>query len=391
MQSTFSTETSTITANTSTSTSASQAPAEPSVSDPVPSISQSFPMENLTHAGNPSKSKQKTTIEERVEEILAALEKKEKIIIRQLSLSESIAVSPKTDWIEEDPCVVDVQLASKSSVYADKFRGGLGRCLLADRYLSWEKRKYGTSRVEILSADLCSSDRRHHVQEYVDTNSTLKNKETARKAIGHGIKYRVFERVYGNPGVSSFLIFVYHLFRELPYPGFEVLAGKVRQSERWCVLANKKSGWMNKCQQLYKGECLIDSFGSECSNTPLERNHKSSLPKKRAGEEETSSEKQRKQQRTEGTSHARPSDFQPQTECAGDPTENTDFTTFDPSNHQDEAFTSIDQGIPRHPSAEPEDSYPVDCIDHVLASTEFVMHFCPDQHIGNILTGPQYD
>lgn len=158
-----------------------------------------------------------------MKEILTALEKKkEKVIIKQLSLSEPIAVSPETDWIEEDPCVVDVQLASKSSVYSDKFRGGLGRCILADRYLSWENRKYGTSRVEILGADLCSGDRHHHVQEYVETNSALKNKQTARKAIGQGIKYWVFEKLYGNPGVSSFLFFVYHLFRDLPYPGFQV-------------------------------------------------------------------------------------------------------------------------------------------------------------------------
>ena len=108
----------------------------------------------------------------------------------------------------------------------------------------------------------------------------------------------------------------------------------------------------------------MDSLGSGCSNTPLERNNKPSPPKKRAQEEQTSSEEQRKQQRTEGTSHARPSDFQPQTGC--------------------------DQEISHPPTAGLEDSFPVDCIDHVLASTEFVMHLCPDQHIDNILTDPQY-
>ena len=45
---------------------------------------------------------------------------------------------------------------------------------------------------------------------------------------------------------------------------------------------------MNESQELYKGECIIDSLGFGCSNTPLEHNNKPS--KKHAQEEQIFSE-----------------------------------------------------------------------------------------------------
>lgn len=183
----------------------------------------------------------------------------------------------------------------------------------------------------------------------------------------------------------------YHLFRDLPYTGIKLLAERVRQSEKWHLLADEKSGWMNKCQRLYEGKCFIDFFGCDRSDRPLERNNKFSLFKKRALEERMSPEEQRKRQRTENTSHARPSNFQPQTGRIVDLTEDTDFDAFDPNSHLDEAFISIGQELPRPPSAVLEDFLPVECLDDpVQASTEFLENFCPDTHVNDILTDPQY-
>lgn len=380
-----STGASAITANT-TPTKASQNPAKSSVSNPESLKSRSSCVRNSARASNASKSEEEI-IGERVKELIEQLGNKEKEIKKQFDLVESNAVSPGTDWTEEDPCVVDIKLASKQHGHGAKFRAGLGRCLLADRYLSWEKSVFGTSRVEVLVADLSSQDRRHHVQEYVNDNPEFKNKETARKGVEQGIKYRVFQRIYGNAAASGFFFFIFHLFRDFPYPGFKHLAEGVRNSRQWDKLAHEKTGWMNRCEELYKGECLIDSLNCNCSNLLLERNIKSS-PRKRAPEEQISPEERRKRQQTEHTSHA-PSDFQSQSGRPAGPTENTDFGAFNPNDHLDEAFTSIGQGIPRPPNVGLELS--IDYLDPIVASSEFLETFCPDRHISDILTDPQYD
>ncbi|RAL03014.1 uncharacterized protein BO80DRAFT_318924, partial [Aspergillus ibericus CBS 121593] len=193
------------------------------------------------------------TVEQRITTILAALERKMGKIKDYLASSVSVVTSSKTDWMGEDPCIVDIELASKQTSLDVKFKAGLGRCLMADRYISWEKETSRPSRVQALTADLSSSDRQFHVEKYVATNPQYKNRETARKAIQHGIKHRVFEELYGNPGASILFFFVYSLFRDLPYPALPLLSERLKQSKGLCDLAADRSKWVQECKRLYKG------------------------------------------------------------------------------------------------------------------------------------------
>jgi hypothetical protein len=107
--------------------------------------------------------------------------------------------------------------------------------------------------VDTLVHHLVSKDRQHHVREYVTSNSLFKSKRAAADSILRGLKYRVFEKIYGSEGVSSFLIFANQQFRALPYRLLPVLAEKIKESESWHSLANDKSKWMEECQALYEG------------------------------------------------------------------------------------------------------------------------------------------
>jgi hypothetical protein len=103
-----------------------------------------------------------------------------------------------------------------------------------------------------------SNSRYHHVQEYVTSNSLFKSKRAAGDSILRGIKYRVFEKIYGSEGVTSFLIFANRQFRAVQYRFLPLLAEKIKGSKCWHGLANDKSKWMEECQAVYDGQSGLD-------------------------------------------------------------------------------------------------------------------------------------
>ncbi|PYI01176.1 hypothetical protein BO78DRAFT_391343 [Aspergillus sclerotiicarbonarius CBS 121057] len=346
-----------------------------------------------SRGGNPiRKTRESTqTVEQRISNILAALEKKRGKIKDYLSSPVSVVTSTQTDWVGEDPCIIDIELASKQTSLDVKFKAGLGRCLMAARYISWEKETDRPSRVQALTADLSSTDRQFHVEKYVATKPQYKNRETARKAIQHGIKHRVFEEVHGNPGASSLFFFVYSLFRDLPYSALPLLSEKLNQSKDLCDLANGRADWIQECKCLYEGGGgSYVPFYHTSPNALIERIVTASSLKRGLLDESTSSIGKRKRQRTDEMAGepARPAS---PTERAVHPTDNTDLDPPDPNNHLDGSVTRVGQQFPRHPSTGLGDLFPVECLDNpVLASTDFLENFCPDAHINDILTDPPY-
>jgi hypothetical protein len=215
------------------------------------SISGSPCIPEESQAGKATESERED--ESKVLLVLETLNNRKGSILKYLSSTAKDAVSTPTDWQKEDPRLVDIQLASKRSTNEAKFRAGIARRSLADEYLLWEKEKYQTSRVDTLILDLASNNKKH-VSEYVTSNSLFKGSKAARESILRGIKYRVFEKIYGSEGVSSFLIFANKQFRALQYRLLPLLAEKIKGSESWHGLADDKSKWMEECQALYEGQ-----------------------------------------------------------------------------------------------------------------------------------------
>jgi hypothetical protein len=190
--------------------------------------------------------------------VLETLDRRKDLILKYISSTAKDAIQTSTDWPEEDPRIVDIQMASKRCTDEARLRAGLARRSLADTYLSWEKEAFGTSRVDTLVLHPDSNSRYHHVQEYVTSNSLFKSKRAAGDSILRGIKYRVFEKIYGSEGVTSFLVFANRQFRAVQYRFLPLLAEKIKGSKCWHGLANDKSKWMEECQAVYDGQSGLD-------------------------------------------------------------------------------------------------------------------------------------
>jgi hypothetical protein len=241
---------------------------------------------------------------EQVRLIINKLDGRRKEIEKYSSLTAEAAIGTRTDWMREDPRVTDICLASKSTSSEVKFRAGLSRCSLADDFLEWEEKKYRTTRVSSLVGDLRATDNgAGHIIEYLNEKEYLKDKNITRKGIENGIKYRVFEELY-SPGVSMFLFFVFHVFRDLRYSHLPFLAEAIHKSEWLSDLAEKKSEWRVCCQILYKSEFTCVPFAPHHSNTSSDRCQNWLSCRKRALEEPISNNRSFKSRRSENASHA---------------------------------------------------------------------------------------
>lgn len=161
------------------------------------------------------------------------------------------AISRHSNWSEEDPRIVDIDISERRASPNEKFRGWLGRCSLAKDYLAWAESTYKLPRDEFLILDEKDADKRRqgHISEYVSLINLPKEK--THKAIRFGLKYISFEHLYGNTGVSAFLCHMFTAFRDLPYAQFNSLAKAIRESAEWSEMAKNKADWLSQCRLIY--------------------------------------------------------------------------------------------------------------------------------------------
>lgn len=213
---------------------------------------------------------------DRVRALIKRLKRCEREILRYPYQPAQFAVSPETDWVFEDPRIVDISFLDKSKSPDTKFRSGLSALSLGDEYTEWE-RSYGTTRVDNLLGNLNSALGRKDAayKEYVDSRSDrFKNKEKARKYIEYGVKFRVFERIYlarvevsthagvlkagTHLGVLGILFFVFNEFRRLRYDYLPMLANAILASQ-WRGHAEALHQSVSLCFESHKSE-LINQF-----------------------------------------------------------------------------------------------------------------------------------
>ncbi|ODM21117.1 hypothetical protein SI65_04170 [Aspergillus cristatus] len=178
------------------------------------------------------------------------------------------AVFPETDWVFEDPRIVDISLSDRRTKSPDtKIRSGLSALSLADEYTEWE-RTSGTTRVDTLLENLNSASGRKHAayKEYVDSSDRFKNKGKAQKYIEYGVKFRVFEKIYSarvevsahacikagtHLGVLGILFLVFNEFRRLKYDYLPLLANAILASQ-WRDHAEKLHQSVSLCFESHK-------------------------------------------------------------------------------------------------------------------------------------------
>ncbi|CAI7623074.1 unnamed protein product [Penicillium manginii] len=164
------------------------------------------------------------------------------------------ALSRDSNWTEQDPRLVDIDLSERHTSTTRKFRGWLGRYSLAEDYLAWVQSTYKRPRNSFLNLNEKDADKKGqgHIAEYLSLVDLPKGK--SHKAIRIGLKYISFEQVYDNPGVSVLLCHLFTAFRDFPYSQFRSLADAIQRSEEWSNLARTKADWICQCRSIYNGD-----------------------------------------------------------------------------------------------------------------------------------------
>lgn len=214
--------------------------------------------------------KDSDNIPRQVEALLNGLKKCENEILKyQPAQSDCFA----TNLASEDPRIV--QISHMDSTTLDKkFQSGLSALSLADEYTEWERQFIGITRKDTLLRNLKSaSDRKGSVyKEYVNSSDHFKDKGRAQKYIEHGVKFRVFERIYSarvevathdikpesHLGVLGVLFFIFNQFRRLKYDYLPILANAILASQ-WRDHAEALCQSVFVCFERHKSE-FINKF-----------------------------------------------------------------------------------------------------------------------------------
>lgn len=204
--------------------------------------------------------------------LMERLKNREREILKYSYQPAQSAVFPETDWVFEDPRIVDISLSDRSTKSPDtKFRSGLSALSLADEYTEWE-RTSGTTRVDTLLENLDSASGKKNAayKEYVDSSDRFKNKGKAQKYIEYGVKFRVFEKIYSahvevsthacikagtHLGALGILFFVFNEFRRLKYDYLPMLANAILASQ-WRDHAETLHQSVSLCFESHKSEFI---------------------------------------------------------------------------------------------------------------------------------------
>ncbi|EGE08394.1 hypothetical protein TEQG_07501 [Trichophyton equinum CBS 127.97] len=154
-------------------------------------------------------------------------------------------------WVSNDPRVTDIERPRGSTQY-EKFLAFLGERSLALEQEQWEKRKFGSSRVENLVRNLdYTDDRNSHVQEFTQYKGFPKS---VYKAILRGQRLLVNERL--NPlyrGSGAIYAFKRRNFDNVPYTSLPALHNLLGHAyDDVCSLAESTSRRLDEWQASYE-------------------------------------------------------------------------------------------------------------------------------------------
>ena len=168
-----------------------------------------------------------------------------------------VAKSPKEtvgepSYLKEDFRITDYRSATgkRTTDLTSKFRAHLGARSYAQDVISWEIRKYHTSRVDELVDDLSQSQDKTsgHITEFLGVS---KCPRIAKNITGYGIKILVLERLYRSVGLSIVLAAHYWKLSRLRYGQFEVFLRLLRAKTDICRFIDCTGEYIEECQTYY--------------------------------------------------------------------------------------------------------------------------------------------
>ncbi|KAI4209057.1 MAG: hypothetical protein LQ351_007978 [Letrouitia transgressa] len=153
-------------------------------------------------------------------------------------------------WVDDDPRVVDIQIANSDSTLVQRFRRGLSQRSLALQFDSWEKTTYQKSTIDERMKDLRFKHR--VIKQFLDC-SHIKDKDIAHMGIRHGIKLLICERLLGGAGYTAILIFKYRDMHYLRYEHLHEFVHAIQSSKAIVEVANQQAQLLNQYQSDYEG------------------------------------------------------------------------------------------------------------------------------------------
>ncbi|KMP10208.1 hypothetical protein CIRG_09889 [Coccidioides immitis RMSCC 2394] len=149
---------------------------------------------------------------------------------------------------------------TKANQPNDNTPQSIARSLCAHRSLGFEydnylKQRYQYSKVHKLASDCSKTDgqKDDHTLEFLRSNS-YGTGWPERKAVNLGIKLLVFEKIFGDPGISTFAMHSLSKFRDIQYRLLPIIVGLMREENAYADLgriATEYGQIIHNTQKLY--------------------------------------------------------------------------------------------------------------------------------------------
>ena len=180
-----------------------------------------------------------------IENFVTGLNKDLESIEKLLSQVSHEAVTCEPTWMNDDPRVVDLQIADgRQSSPTIKLRRGLSQRSLTIEFDDWEKNAYETSKVKERASNpsVKPSRKLGHIAKFLDDNKNrFHNLSATRIGIEHEIKLLICETLLIEVGFSTILIFQYSRFRKVKFEELDCLKDAMKDSDRIKKLAEQKT------------------------------------------------------------------------------------------------------------------------------------------------------
>lgn len=161
--------------------------------------------------------------------------------------------------------------------------GGTGvRTTLAQRglakdYSQWRSLRYERDFIEDMMQDLKAREESNTYMEFFKALNFQDNVTAVCKALGHGIKMLVIERLSGEPIISAILNYSHQLFAKVSRNDLPILYEVVQKSDWIMALVKKLPGWWLENRQAdYDGKpistilqyCFFVNYFAACAGRP---------------------------------------------------------------------------------------------------------------------------
>ncbi|KAJ5152430.1 hypothetical protein N7492_009710 [Penicillium capsulatum] len=183
---------------------------------------------------------------------------------RSAAIKEYLSCTPDFGemcaWKSGDPRITEIAICSSpGNCYDACLRRGLSQRSLAVEFDEWERATHDKSRVRELSEDLKARLKRTgHLETFIQARFKNNEAEAAQVAISHGLKWLVFESIYGHNGVSLVLMLVFSRFRDVKYEDLPQLKKELKD---WEDFAIGKSSCLEEWQSSYEGKSSYTKCG----------------------------------------------------------------------------------------------------------------------------------